>query len=142
QSVPKIRVRVVIDYAATIVPAAEASFMTTEHRTNLVTLLRWASDPKLLNSDNVIVLLTESLSDIHRKVVRNPHITAIEIPMPDEPERLAFIANRQKSGNVELEMPPEMLAKLTAGLRRIQVDGIFRQARKTGTAITWELLRE
>jgi SpoVK/Ycf46/Vps4 family AAA+-type ATPase len=132
---------VVLGYAETIAQAAEINFLTQEERANLVTFQRWASDPALLNSDNLILLITENIADINARIIKNPQIRTIDIPMPEYEERLEFLKYALKNNKVELEMPVEQLAYLTAGLRRIQIEGMLRQAKKTSEKITYQLIK-
>ena len=133
---------IVLGYAETIAQTAEINFLTQEERANLITFQRWASDPELLNSDNLIILITENLADINQRIVKNPQIYPIEIPMPEFEERLEFINYILNDTKIELEMSVEQLAYLTAGLRRIQIDGLFRQAKKSNNKISYKLIKE
>ena len=139
--IPGQKVGLIISYAETIVPSGELSFMTTEERANLVTFQRWASDPKILHSDNIVILITENLADMNGKIVKNPQIIPIEIPLPDEKERLEFIEYLQKKTCVPLDVKPEVLADITSGLRRIQLEGIFRQAKKSEKPVSFNLVK-
>jgi SpoVK/Ycf46/Vps4 family AAA+-type ATPase len=114
--------------------------MGRDDRANLVTLQRWAADPSLLRSDNVILLVTENLADVHKRVVSSAQVVPIALPMPDEAERLAFIRARHAEAPFPLELSPEALARLTAGLKRVQLDNLIRQARTSNSAITFALI--
>lgn len=140
--IPGISSGVVLGYAETIAQAAEINFLTPDERSNLVTFQRWASDSDLLKSDNLIILVTENLADINQRIVRNPQIHSIEIPMPSYDERLEFINYTLKSQKVELEMGIPQLAELTAGLRRIQIESLFRQAIKSNEKISYKLIKD
>ncbi len=140
--IPNISSGIVLGYAETIAQSAEINFLTTEERANLITFQRWASDTNLLNSDNLMILITENLADINQRIVRNPQIHSIEIPMPDLEERLEFIKYTLNSQKVELEMSIEQLANITAGLRRIQIESLFRQASKTNQKISYQLIKD
>lgn len=132
---------IVLGYAETIVQAAELNFLSQDERSNLVTFQRWASDPALLDSDNLVLMITENLSDINARIVKNPQIYSIEIPMPEYEERLEYINFISQNYKVQIEMTVEQLAYLTAGLRRIQIDGLFRQAQKSDNKITYQLIK-
>ena len=60
---------IILDYVEMIVPMGDLSFMGDRDKSNLVALQRWSSDPAFLDSDNVVVLCTENLSDVHRRLV-------------------------------------------------------------------------
>ena len=128
---------VVIDYVETIIPAGDLSFMGDTDKSNLVNFQRWASDPALLASDNLVILVTEQLSDIHRKVLASPQLVAIQVGLPQPQERHHFI-RRMDTRRVQIEMPDEQLAQHTAGLSLIQIRGLFRIARQTEKPITFK----
>ena len=128
---------VIIDYVETIIPAGDLSFMGDTDKSNLVNFQRWASDPALLASDNLVVLVTEQLSEIHRKVLASPQLVAIQVGLPVPDERLHFI-RKMDTRRVQLEIPEEHLASHTAGLSLIQIRGLFRIARQTGNPITFK----
>lgn len=139
--IPGQKVGLIISYAETIVPAGELSFMTMEERATLVTIQRWASDPKILHSDNIIMLITENLVEMNGKIVKNPQIIPIELPLPNEKDRLEFIDYLQKKDSVSLDIKPQILAEITSGLRRIQINGIFRQAKKSNKPVSFDLVK-
>lgn len=137
---PGVRAALVIDYAETVLPAGEMGFMGRDDKANVVTLQRWAKDPALLKSDNVIVLVTENLADINKRVSSSPQVVPIELPMPDEAERLELIRARIAETAFPLAIAPEQLARVTSGLRLIQLDNLARQAKKGATPVTFELI--
>lgn len=131
-----VRAGVIIDYVETVVPMGDLSFMGETDKANLVALERWASDPSILQSDNLVLLVSENLSDVHRRVVSSAQLVPIQIPLPDLDARRTFIASTSHRG-VRMEMDDEALAKITAGLSRVQIRGLFRQARQSGEPITF-----
>ena len=133
---PAQRAGVIIDYVETIVPMGDLAFMSDSDKANLVALQRWATDPGLLNSDNLVILVSENPSDVHRRVVSNAQLAAVEVPLPDDAERLEFIRSVSRRG-IEIEMPVQRLAEITAGLNAIQIRGLFRQAQQSGQPITY-----
>ena len=130
------RAAVIIDYVEMIAPMGDLTFMSADDKTNLVTLERWASDPALLQSDNLILLICENPSDVHRRLRSTTHLVPVNVPLPDAATRLTFIQNSERTG-VGLEMGEDQLAKVTAGLSLVQIRSLFRQARQTGQPITF-----
>jgi len=131
----------VMDYVETVVPGGDLSFMGTEDRSSLVTLQRWTSDPAILGSDNLIILLTENLSDVNRKVLHCPQLSTIEVPMPSLSERQAFIQHLRDS-YPRPGIAAKRLADITAGLTLVQIEGIFRQVRQSGGKISFDTVTE
>ena len=68
------RAAVVMDFVEMVVPMGDLSYMGEADKANLVTLQRWSSDPALLMSDNLVILVAENLSDVHRRVVSSAQL--------------------------------------------------------------------
>lgn len=136
------RVAVVLDFAQTVVPAGEIGHLGSDEQACLVTLLKWANDPVLVRGDVTVVLITESLSDLNRLLIRSPHVATIEVALPDEGERLDFIrsvvaAEREAAGGRAGEgVSNEILASLTAGLSRVNILHLVSEALKNGRPLT------
>jgi transitional endoplasmic reticulum ATPase len=110
-----------ITYAEALFPAAESQFLSMDERAALAALHRWSLDDSLAAADNVVLLITESLSEINPALLTNPRVAAIEIPMPDRAARDAVI------GHYAPKMSDAQRARLadhTAGLRAIQLASI------------------
>lgn len=134
----------VIDFAETIAPAGEMAGLQAEDRFVLATLVKWASDPQFLNGDLSIVLVSENLADLTPRLSRNPYVANIELTLPTEDERLEFVKWKlegQKLSTVS-EVPTDALAKMTAGLSRINLDRLLTEAMELKQRITVETLKE
>ncbi|HTE51263.1 MAG TPA: AAA family ATPase [Kofleriaceae bacterium] len=116
-------VGLLIDYVEMLAPAGDASFSSEQDRLAAVTLQRWSMAPELEASDNVVILLTDAPSELHQKIVSNPRVAAVKVPMPDRELRrqVVEISNR----DLDREWC-EKLADLTAGLKAVQVNGILQ----------------
>src|ERR1043166_8662245 len=86
------QVAVIINFLDTIIPAGDVSYMGGEDRTNLVAFQRWITSSRLLKKDNIVILVAESVAEVHPRIRQNSRLAAIEIPYPDDSERLEFIA--------------------------------------------------
>jgi SpoVK/Ycf46/Vps4 family AAA+-type ATPase len=133
-----------MDYAETIVPMNEAGSSGTEDRTSLVYLSRWAHDPLFMASDFTTVLISENLADINKTLVQNPYTDSIEISIPDESQRLAFIDNETKENEFSTisEVDKEVVAQQTAGLNLINLQSILADARQNKRPITYQNLSD
>jgi SpoVK/Ycf46/Vps4 family AAA+-type ATPase len=134
----------IIDFAETLAPAGELSHLSSEDRFVLATLVKWASDPQFLSGDLSIILIVENLAEVSPRLARNPYVANIEILLPDEEERLDFIKSKlqnQTFKNVS-EVPVQALAKMTAGLSRINLDRLLTEATESKIRITPDVLKE
>lgn len=117
------KVALIIDYAETLAPAAEPAMMSEEDRTAVVTLHRWSLSPEIEDSDNIVLLLAENLSELHPKLVSNPRIATVRVPMPDEATRLAVVNLTMPAADTAYAA---RLAAVTAGLRAVQIQAILK----------------
>ncbi len=116
-------VGLLIDYVEMVAPAGDASFSSEQDRLATVSLQRWSMAPELEASDNVVILLTDAPAELHAKIMSNPRVAAVKVPMPDRELRREAIA----FCNRDLDRDwTEKLADLTAGLKVVQISAILR----------------
>jgi SpoVK/Ycf46/Vps4 family AAA+-type ATPase len=116
---------VIIEYAEAVAPAGDPAFQSDWDRSAVVTLHRWSFLPEITNSDSVVIVITESLSALAPKILSNPRVATIEIPMPDQAERLEVI----RSADPHLpESDATRFAEITAGLKCIQIASLVTPA--------------
>ncbi len=137
-------VALVIDFAETIAPAGDMSHLQAEDRFVLATLVKWASDPQFLSGDLSIVLVVENLADLTPRISRNPYVANIEIILPTEEERLDFVKWKLEGKKLQSisDVSLQALAKITAGLSRINLDRLLTEAIESGHRITAEVLKD
>lgn len=127
---------VIMDFFEMVAPNADVSFMVHEDKANLVSLQRWSNDPAFLATDNLVILVTEHLSDVSRRIVASPQLATIQVPFPDTDQRVGFVRDQDLS-EVKLEMPPDLLGQVTAGLSLLQIRALLRGAALSDEAVTF-----
>ena len=138
------RIALVIDFAETIVPAGDVGSMSAEDRNSLVILKRWSEDPAFLRADLTICLIAEKQSEVNLGLVQNAGVVSIAVPLPDQDERLEFV----RAQTASIPLPPgsdineEVFAKLSAGLKRVQLHSIISEAVHNAQALTARFLRQ
>jgi transitional endoplasmic reticulum ATPase len=116
-------VAVIVEYAEMAAPAGDASFSSESDRLAVVMLQRWSLAPQLEASDNIVILMAEVPGELHPKIVTNPRVSAVKVPMPSVDERRAII----KKVNTALDPAwIDRLADITAGLKSIQIKAILQ----------------
>ncbi len=113
---------VVVEYAEAIAPAGDPSFQGDVDRAAIVTLHRWSALPEIERGDNVVLLVAENLTDLAPKLVSNPKVAVVEVPMPERETRktAAMLADSRLT-----EPDGERYADITAGLKAIQIASIL-----------------
>ena len=133
----------VLEYAESIAPAADFSCMNEDDRTNLVALLSLATDHTLHEQRGVLLLTVNNLADLHpalRQVAGR--VEVIEVPLPDEAERLQYIEHLLAQNGLRLSMGTGELARATAGLTRLHLEQLCRQAKAKGSPLTFGEIKQ
>src|SRR4051812_325233 len=137
-------VALLLEFAETIVPAAEVAYRTPEDRAVLVYLRKWSQDPVLLAKNIVIVMVTESLSELDQKLVRSHASREVEILRPDARERLTYLeaVRSPEWYQAKSDLPAARLAELTAGMTRVQIGQLLDGTDANGERLTRERARD
>jgi SpoVK/Ycf46/Vps4 family AAA+-type ATPase len=136
------QVAVIINFLETIVPAGEVSYMSSEDRTNFVTLQRWITSSRLLKKDNIVILIAEHLAELHPRIRENSRLAAIEITYPDEQQRREFIRYLfSQLPQLKADVTDEQLALVTSGLNRIHLNSLLRSSAAEQDGLTLEKIR-
>lgn len=138
------KIGLVIDFAETIAPAGDVSSMSAEDRNSLVILKRWARNPAFLNADVTICLISENQIELNQGIVQHPGVASIGVPLPDYSERLDFIHSQLKAQGLPAgsDVNEESLAKLGAGLKRVQLQSLISHAVQNRQPLTMKSLSE
>ncbi len=116
------RIAVVLDYAQYLAAAGDAGARSGAGR--LVRILSWATNPLLRRVNVAVVLLADALAEVHPRLVTNPAVTAIDVPLPDAAERERFA----------------LATAAAAGMPAARADAVKRVAAVSG-GLTLESLR-
>lgn len=136
------QVAVIINFLDTIIPAGDVSYMSGDDRTNLVAFQRWITSSRLLKKDNLVVLVAESVSEVHPRIRNNSRLAAIEVPYPDDRERLEFIRyTREQLPQLKIEVTDEQLSLMTSGLNRVHLNSLLRSAATDSDGLTLDKIR-
>src|SRR5918992_4271032 len=78
---------VIMEYAEAIAPAGDPNFQAESDRAAIVTLHRWSALPEIERGDNVVLVISENLTELAPKLISNPKVAVVEVPMPDHTAR-------------------------------------------------------
>src|SRR5262245_11993334 len=137
-------IALILDFAETIAPAGDGSGMGSEDRNSIVILKRWAQNLTFLRADVTICLIAENLTDLNQGIVQNPGVASIRIPLPDENDRLEFIRSQLTGTPLPQgsDVTDGTLAKLTAGLKRVQLQSLICYAYENRLPMTVKFLMQ
>ncbi|HKP11683.1 MAG TPA: ATP-binding protein [Blastocatellia bacterium] len=136
------QVAVMINFLDTIIPAGDVSYMSGDDRTNLVAFQRWITSSRLLKKDNIVILIGESVAEVHPRIRNNSRLAAIEIAYPDDNERLEFIRYmRGQLPQLKVEVTDEQLSLMTSGLNRVHLNSLLRSAAGDADGLTLDKIR-
>jgi AAA+ superfamily predicted ATPase len=116
------RAAVVFEYAEALAPTGDPAFQADADRAAVVTLHRWSFLPEIERGDNIVLLVAENLTDLAPKLVSNPKVATIAVPMPDLGTRRA-VARLVDPKLAEKDV--DRYAEMTAGLKAIQIASIL-----------------
>jgi AAA+ superfamily predicted ATPase len=138
----KKKIALVLDFAETIAPAGDGSGMSAEDRNSLVIFKRWAQNPVFLQADVTFCLIAENLIELNLGLVQNPGVASIAIPLPVEAERLEFLEAQVAARPLPegSDVTAQTLAALTAGLKRVQLQGLISDSVENQRPLTMKAL--
>lgn len=113
---------VIFEYAEMLAPAGDPSFQMDTDRSAIVSLHRWSFLPEIERGDNIVILIAENIAELSPKIVSNPKIATIEIPMPDFETRKKVV---QITDPRLSEEDFNRYAEVTAGLKSVQISSIL-----------------
>lgn len=130
-------IALIMEYAETILPMNQLNYMGEEERSNMIRLMQWTKNDYLSTSNNIVIMITENLSEMHRRFSSSTQVAIIEIALPTESIRQEF--TRQ---HIDLSFTDGMDAKnfssVCAGLTLVQMQGIIRRAEQKGASINFQ----
>jgi ATP-dependent 26S proteasome regulatory subunit len=133
---------IIVDQASFLFPAGEPGRLGGSVASQIVTMLNWAASPLVKRLNTAFVMVDEKVSDLSERLTGNPHVAAIEIPLPDVQERERFIQWSVGTSLKEFsDFEADDLARLTAGISATDINVLIQSAREGGRRLDPPLLR-
>jgi AAA+ superfamily predicted ATPase len=124
----------ILDQASYVFPSGEPGRLSAQASSHLVTLLNWAMSPYVKRLNMAFVMVDEKLADLSDRLAGNPHVAAIEVPLPAQEERLRFISSVVNGSDLskfsDFDVPN--LATLTAGVSLTDLNVLIQSSRESG----------
>lgn len=136
-------VTLIVNYPEKLVPAADEAQAGPDERIALVTLLTWAASPELHRGDVGIVLVTETISELHPDLLQNPHVARVRLDLPTLDERAAFLASGWLDRHADArtlathsDLATADLARRTSGLPLLRIEQLLATALRNDQRVT------
>jgi AAA+ superfamily predicted ATPase len=138
----RLSLAVMLDQASYVFPAGEPGRLSAQASSHLVTMLNWAMSPHVKRLNMAFVMVDEKLADLSDRLTGNPHVATIEVPLPEEAERAAFITDTTAGDLAAFsDYNAAELAKLTAGISLTDLNVMVQSARETGRRLDAQAFR-
>ena len=140
----RLSVAFVIEQASYVFPAGEPGRLSAQASSQLVTLLNWAMSPHVKRLNLAFVMVDEKRADLSDRLTGNPHVAALEVPLPDEKERETFLRSspdEHAALQTFSDYDASQLAKLTAGISLTDLNVLVQTAREGGRRLDAAMFR-
>ncbi len=140
----RLRTAIVINHASYLFPVSEPGRLSHAASRMLVTIINWATSAHVKNINLACVLLDERKSDFSDRLVGNPHVAAIEVPLPDEDERERYIQTIVTADKLDdfSEYTAAQLARLTAGVASTDLNVLLRSSMTSGARLDSKVFQQ
>jgi len=129
-----------LQFAPALFPEGDFDRLSELDRQRLVTFLNWINDPFFSHSGNFIVLVSDTKSEMNRRILAPPVTAHVEIPLPSTLERAHFVTQYVPAGahpSLTLQFEPSQQAFVedTAGLKLTSLEDLLETSRRTGDPV-------
>jgi AAA+ superfamily predicted ATPase len=133
----------ILDQASYVFPSGEPGRLNAQASSHLVTMLNWATSPHVKRLNMAFVMIDEKLADLSERLTGNPHVAAIEIPLPDADERQRFVTTTVDAKDLATfsDFDATSLAGLTAGISLADLNVLIQSARESGRRLDGNVFR-
>ena len=133
----------ILDQASYVFPSGEPGRLNAQASSHLVTMLNWATSPHVKRLNMAFVLVDEKLADLSERLTGNPHVAAIEVPLPETAERERFVQTTIDAQALAefSDFDARSLAGLTAGIPLTDLNVLIQSARESRRRLDTSVFR-
>ncbi|MCU0979515.1 MAG: AAA family ATPase [Pirellulaceae bacterium] len=123
-------IAVIFEYGQYLVPAGDLGALAQGSGARLVRFLSWAQNPHIKRVNIAFCLSADRVAEVNDRLVQNPYVTAIEVPLPDRDQRRAFIEAAARGGQLAkaTDFSSDQLADMSNGLSLVNLNVVLAQA--------------
>lgn len=136
---------VIVSHASYLFPMGEPGHLSPSASGTAVTLLNWATSSHVKSLEMAFVLIDERRTDMSDRITGNPYVATIEVALPTEADRLAFlkdVAESNESWTKAVDYTPEQLASLSAGMSLNDLSVLIKSALDGRQRLDGKLFRD
>ncbi len=126
---------VIIRHAEAVAPSQQYASMADSERLKVITLENWLSEDRFVISNNIVLLISETLAEVNNRIVELPYVSAINIERPSDVERSSFLSGLAQSNAAINADDIDQLTFSSAGLSLLSIRQIVNQASYRGTKV-------
>ena len=133
----------ILDQASYVFPSGEPGRLNAQASSHLVTMLNWATSPHVKRLNMAFVMVDEKLADLSERLTGNPHVAAIEVPLPETAERERFVQTTIDAQALAdfSDFDARSLAGLTAGIPLTDLNVLIQSARESRRRLDTSVFR-
>ena len=147
------RMAFLFPYAQFMVPAGDQSSVARSQAARLVRFLSWAQNPYIKRVNISFCLIAETLTEVNKRLVEDPHVATIEVPLPDEKTRRLFIETNydldqessedaDKAKEVGEAMSVDAVTQISNGLNLVNLNTAMSRSKLTGKGVDINAFRK
>ncbi len=144
------RLAMLFEHGQYLLPTGDLGTLARGQAARLVRFLGWASNPYIKRLNIAFCLITEKLTELSERLVNNPYVATIEIPLPNVDDRRRFITATHKSSakeaatnNEPAELNVEGLVQNSAGLNLVNLNVLLaKQSERAGNGQQFRTLKK
>jgi len=128
------RLAVVFDYGQYLVPPGDPAQTSGVIAARIVRFLDWARNPYIRRVNMAFCLVCENLSEVNDRVVQSPYVASVEVPMPGEAARRAFVETKADAigdSNDKSKLTSAQLISNSNGLSLLSLEQLLSQAARS-----------
>jgi len=135
---------IIMDGVSALLPPTNISHLNESEHARVEICTEWFKDPQFLESEDAVILISESKNQISPLITKLPHILEIQVLSPDEKGRQHFLEwynkNQSASKKLKLSTNKRELLKTTAGLSILSLRRLFKSISHTKSGYNPELI--
>lgn len=138
------KIAFIFNHAQFMIPTGNLSQLARGQAARLVRLISWAQNPYIKRLNMAFCLVGEKLSEINERLVQNPHVSSLEIPLPDADLRRRFVevTTGDKMEERLGELSLDGITQLSSGLNLVNLNVALSRLGENSKSIDVPRFRE